>query len=312
MNVDILIISSLYDFSTDLVVQELERRCASYLRLNRESFPEYRLTINPKNKTLNAHISGISYCVTNSVRSVLYRQPVFLRNTPGDALPIQEQLIRSQWMGFLRSLAIFNKARWMNNLEATYLAETKAYQLAIANEIGFKVPRTYIGNDAEMFYELSDRAIIKSLDTVLLRDGDDCLFTYSTIANAQELKEDEVSCAPLTTQEYIYPKIDIRVTIVGNILYATKITSKGEGVDDDWRIINREALEYTDINLPKTIKNYCFELMRCLNLNFGAIDLIQRNEEFFFIEINPTGEWGWITNDSRRIDCDIAGWLIGE
>lgn len=52
--------------------------------------------------------------------------------------------------------------------------------------------------------------------------------------------------------------------------------------------------------------------MRCLNLNFGAIDLIQRNEEFFFIEINPTGEWGWITNDSRRIDCDIAGWLIGE
>jgi glutathione synthase/RimK-type ligase-like ATP-grasp enzyme len=29
-------------------------------------------------------------------------------------------------------------------------------------------------------------------------------------------------------------------------------------------------------------------------LNFGAIDLIFHNNEYYFIEINPTGEWSWL------------------
>jgi glutathione synthase/RimK-type ligase-like ATP-grasp enzyme len=310
MNVDVLVISSLYDFSTDLVIQELEKNGVSYLRLNKEHFSEYRLTINPNTQSLDADVFGELYCVTSDVRSIFYRQPVFLRNAPAEPLSLQEQLDRSQWMGFLRSLTIFKNARWMNNLASTYLAETKAYQLAIASEIGFTVPDTIIGNDVRKFSEFDGTAIIKSLDTVLLREGSDCLFTYSTISNVSKLDDDEVSSAPLTVQEYIYPKIDIRVTVIGEKLYATKITSEGKGIDDDWRISSREELEYTDVDLPRAVKENCFELLDKLNLNFGAIDLIQRNEEFVFIEINPTGEWGWLTNDCRRIDVDISNWLM--
>lgn len=94
MNIDHLIISSLYDFSTDLVVQELERRNVKYVRLNREKLEEYRLTIDITCSSLEIKIGKENYRVTDELRSVYYRQPVFLRNTPGKALSINEHMDR--------------------------------------------------------------------------------------------------------------------------------------------------------------------------------------------------------------------------
>lgn len=311
MIADVLIVSSIYDFSTDLVVQELEKRGANYFRLNKEEFSNCRLTIDIEYKTLEIIAGGISYKITSATKSIYFRQPIFLRNTPGNPLTIDEQLARSQWMGFLRSLTIFEQANWLNWPEATYLAETKAYQLTVANDIGFKIPKTLIGNDANQFHNFENQIIIKSLDTVLLREANDCLFTYSTIKNSTELNDENVAAVPLTVQDYITPKVDIRVTIIGNKLVAVKITSAGSGIEKDWRTVERDRVEYTDIKLPKEIERYCFELLRRLNLNFGAIDLLVSNEEFIFIEINPTGEWGWLVNSERRFDEDIAAWLVG-
>ena len=280
MIVDCLVVSSLYDFSADLVVQELERRKAKYVRLNRENFESYRLTMDVQEESLEVRMNGANYRITTDLRAVYYRQPVFLRNTPGESLSIDEQLSRSQWMGFLRSLAIFDQARWMNPLNATYLAETKAYQLSVAGRIGFKVPKTLIGNDYARLREIDNRAII--------------------------------SAAPLTVQEYASPKIDLRVTVIGGEVTAVKITSAGRGIDEDWRVVDRDTIEYTEVDLPHGIERKCLKLLEVLGLNFGAIDLIESNGSYYFIEINPTGEWGWLVSDERRFDVDIANWLVGD
>ena len=59
---------------------------------------------------------------------------------------------------------------------ATYLAESKPYQLSVAASCGFQVPVTLATNDASSIREtFPGSLVIKSLDTVLLRDGDDCL-----------------------------------------------------------------------------------------------------------------------------------------
>src|SRR5690554_1260393 len=312
MIVDYLIVSSLYDFSTDLVVQELEKRKSRYVRLNRENFESYRLTLDVNDASLEVKMSGASYRITADLKAVYYRQPVFLRNTPGETLSIDEQLSRSQWMGFLRSLAIFDDARWMNPLDATYRAETKAYQLLTASKLGFKIPMTLIGNDFVRLKEIERKIIIKSLDTVLLRDSNDCLFAYSTVESSSELTDENVSTVPLTVQEYVTPKIDVRVTVIGGKLTAVKITSFGQGIAEDWRLTSRNAVEYTEIKLPQYIEHQCVKLLEALDLNFGAIDLIESNGNYYFIEINPTGEWGWLVSDDRRFDVEIATWLVDE
>jgi glutathione synthase/RimK-type ligase-like ATP-grasp enzyme len=312
MIVDILILSSIFDFSADLVTQDLEKRECRYLRLNKENLSEYRFTVIPDEILMKIECSEGTFIVDDNVHSVWFRQPIFLRNTPGETLSVKEQLIRSQWMGFLRSLSVFKNAMWMNRPESTYLAETKAFQLMQAHKLGFRIPKTKIGNNVKEFIGFNNEVIIKSLDTVLLREGDDCLFTYSTIESPNKLRDEEVYEAPLTVQEYISPKTDIRVTVIGNKLFAVKITCEGAGIKEDWRVLNKDKLEYTDIDLPDEIYNLCFQLVKELGLNFGAIDLIESNGKYIFIEINPTGEWGWINTPKRRIDTCIADWLAGD
>ena len=312
MIVDILILSSIFDFSTDLVTQDLEKRGIRYLRLNKENLNEYRITVVPDEVLMKVESVGNTFIVDNNVHSIWYRQPIYLRNTPGERLSVKDQLIRSQWMGFLRSLSIFKDAMWMNWPESTYLSETKAFQLMQAHKLGFSIPKTKIGNNVKEFKSFNDDVIIKSLDTVLLREGSDCLFTYSTVEKPHKLRDEEVYEAPFTVQEYIFPKTDIRVTIVGNKLFAVKITSEGAGIKEDWRVLNKDKLKYTDIDLPDEINNLCFQLVKDLGLNFGAIDLVESNGKYIFIEINPTGEWGWIVTPERKIDTCIADWLAGD
>ena len=41
----------------------------------------------------------------------------------------------------------------------------------------------------------------------------------------------------------------------------------------------------------------CIELTRKLNLNYSAIDMIlDENNDYVFLEINPNGQWAWIEN----------------
>lgn len=50
-----------------------------------------------------------------------------------------------------------------------------------------------------------------------------------------------------------------------------------------------------------------------LNLKFGGIDLIIHNGNYYFIEINPTGEWSWLMHHlNLDIDKEIAKLLINN
>ena len=47
-----------------------------------------------------------------------------------------------------------------------------------------------------------------------------------------------------------------------------------------------------------------------LGLTFGGIDLALCGDEFYFIEVNPTGEWGWLVKTAgHEIHKAIADYL---
>ena len=306
----VLILSSLYDFSTDLVALRLESAGVPYLRLNREEFRDHRLTLDPLRCELKVLGPVGLHRVDSSLASVLFRQPVFLRNTPPLPLTAEEQLERSQWMGFLRGLCVFADAAWMNPPAATYLAESKPYQLAVASQCGFNVPETVASNDAARIRELfPDQLVVKSLDTVLLRDGTDCLFTYTTLNPDAELTDATVQAVPLLAQRALEFKADLRVTVVGTDVFAVRILSQGRGIRGDWRIVPKQDLEFQPFELSPDLSRCCLMLARLLGLSFAAIDLVETPEGTFFIEVNPTGEWGWLSNQEQPIDFVIAAWL---
>ena len=306
----VLILSSLYDFSTDLVVLLLRKAGVSCVRLNREQFADHRLSLNPLVPELTIRGPSGTCNVGRDLASVWFRQPVFLRNTPSIPLSPVQQLERSQWMAFLRGLCVFRHAAWMNSPAATYIAESKPYQLCVAKSCGFQVPETLATNDATRIMQtFPDSFVVKSLDTVLLRDGDQDLFTYTILNPGSELVDETVCVAPLFAQRALEEKTDVRVTVVGEEVFAVRILSRGIGIEGDWRVVPKAELEYQDIVLSDEILECCRLLMRRLDLSFAAIDLVETHQGIFFIEVNPTGGWGWLSGQKRPIDRAIASWL---
>lgn len=306
----VLIISNIYDFSTDFVCQELSTRGIEYLRINRDDLVNYEIYFNPLLPEITGTYNDLNFSVTSeTLKSVYYRAPSFLRDIYQDTKNEEEQLIRTQWTAFLRYLIVFENAKWLNNPADIYKAEIKSYQLYIANKIGFNVPETIITN--KISEPLHDIVAIKSIDTAIVNIDTNEGFVYTELYDKEELTEEAFS-SPFFIQEGIVPKIDIRATVVEEEVIAIKISDKKEksSIDIDWRRLKNE-LSYELFELPETVENLCRELLKKLNLKFGGIDLVLQNEKFFFIEINPTGEWSWLQQTTGvKIDSVIVNSLV--
>lgn len=137
---------------------------------------------------------------------------------------------------------------------------------------------------------------VKTLDPGLLKIDSKEAFIYTNIVTGSELIKSNLRSAPVIIQECLSPKLDIRVTVVGRKVFSVKILREGKNINGDWRRIKKEELEYIPIELPNDISRLCVNLVKKLGLIFGAIDLAFANGQYYFLEINPTGEWAWLVN----------------
>ena len=187
------------------------------------------------------------------------------------------------------------------------------FQLKCAKEIGLCIPKTFIGNILPQQISSSTNYSVKSLDTALFYNDSKELFTYSSIVKGDELLDANIKNAPIILQECLEDKQDLRVTVIGNKLFSISITNKGKNIYGDWRKIPKEDLQYTEVSLPKDIETKILRLMKCLRLEFGGVDLALMNNIYYFIEVNPTGEWGWLSSGSNiPVDKAIVDELTGE
>lgn len=297
----VLIISNRYDFSSDFISVELNRKKIPYLRINRDELKDYTIEFNPIIPIIKGSFKDIEFTISyENLKSVYYRAPTFLRDIFQDNISDEEQLIRSQWSAFVRSICVFENISWFNNPVDIYKAEIKPYQLFIANKIGFKVPPTLISNLTKKFD--SKYIALKSIDTAIINLDEKEGFVYTELYETEKLPEDKY-LSPFFTQQGLVPKTDIRVTVIEDKVIAVKIfKNDNENIDIDWRRYKYE-LSYKIMELPEKIKQLCLQLLKEFNLNFGGIDLIYHNNDYYFIEINPTGEWSWLQqNTGFRID----------
>lgn len=307
--ISILIISSTIDYSTDLVCRELEQRGCIYLRINRDLFGEYDIVYDIEDQIMRLRIEGKKYVVKNdSLKTIYFRAPVFFRYSK--KLTLNEQLYRSQWGAFVRNLIVFDNAKWINHPVATYRAENKILQLKIAKSVGIKIPKTYIGNYLPSYIEDDSYYIVKALEAPIFYDGEEEMFTYSTLLTGRDLKNSSLKEAPVILQENIEPKIDYRITVVNDRIFPAMIQLGGSGIRGDWRKNSKTELSYIPAQLPCELDTKIHLLMDSLGLSFGGIDLALCGEEFYFIEVNPTGEWGWLVNTAGfEIHKAIADYL---
>lgn len=227
-----------------------------------------------------------------------FRRPTFLRETSQAGCRPEEQFSRAQWAAFLRSLMVFEGARWVNHPTRTYEAEHKMIQLSTAHEVGFDIPATYCLNSEHLLRNRINGPLvaIKGLDTVLVRTDTAEVFGYTNLLFRDELEDAELKGAPLIAQQALTDKLDLRVTVLEDRWWCASVTEGGAGIAGDWRL-QKADVAFSDFALPKSIGERCVELTRRLGLAFGAIDLAFSHDRFFFLELNPTGEWAWLQEE---------------
>lgn len=310
-NIEYLIVSSTIDYSTDLICIELEKNGSAYLRLNRDKFSTYKVMYDLQNRTLYITINKQEYYIDDNLRAVYFRAPVFLRSSK--KYTVEEQLYRSQWNAFIRNLVIFKKAHWINYPPHTYEAENKIYQLNVAKNVGLDVPNTILTNYNTTSIKEKEKYIVKSIDTALFYDNEIEMFAYSEIVMGSLIKQSELSQAPVIIQELLKDKLDIRVTVIGEKIFPVAISENGHNIVGDWRKNDKDKLQYMSIELPSDIVSKIKSLMRTLGLKFGGVDLALSNGKYYFIEINPTGEWGWLVHCAKvDIPQAIVDEMMGE
>ena len=99
--------------------------------------------------------------------------------------------------------------------------------------------------------------------------------------------------------------------MVGGKVFSASVSQGGGSIKGDWRL-KKTGAEFQPFDLPSVVAERCVQLTQSLGLVFGALDLALQGEQYFFLEINPTGEWAWLVDQSSLpIDEAIADELLG-
>jgi glutathione synthase/RimK-type ligase-like ATP-grasp enzyme len=181
----------------------------------------------------------------------------------------------------------------------------KGLQLKLAAEIGFKIPPTLITNnpsDLLEFYRKHNGNIISKLASGSFSDTYGCDYArYTEIVGRRDVARmhDLVYC-PMIFQAYVPKRVELRITVVGDRVFAAEIHSQSSNHTKlDWRHYDEYQTPYLVHDLPANVERYCISLTRELGLRYGAIDMIvTADERYVFLEINPNGQYLWIENET--------------
>lgn len=292
----ILILTNSMDGTTDELVRSVG--ADNIFRLNIDLWHFYQLRWNKAGFRLQDP-SGRSL-TDNDIRCLYWRKPTF-----DD--PLDPEDITGSWLRDNISYTLHEIYNYFRRKNLLFLVDKDAERhlgkinsLVLAADY-FSVP------DWELLWNsapsLSDPLVTKSLVPSFV-EANKFLYTVQ-IPSKQELSNEYpwFVQAALTAADY-----DITVAFVEDEIFPYRLDRKTiDGLD--WRVhINQKELAWESFEVPLSFAQSIRSYMRSLMLNFGRLDFLQVGSKFYFLEVNPNGQWGWLDmkKDSGLFQCISA------
>lgn len=232
-------------------------------------------------------------------KSIWYRRPG-MPNIVGDITDsgIRAFCEREAEAAILGSLHLLDVV-WVNAPDKISVAKHKMFQLSLAQKLGLKVAPTYITNRVadvkRLIRESPNGVVYKPLTwgVAYPEERVDGVAIPTTRIDDVDLNLAGVAVTPGIYQSRLQKKKEIRVTIFGTKVFAVAIDVAYVAETDIRSQIH--LLGHSVVCLPTEIENACRKMMNYYGLLFAAIDLVLTpNDEYYFLEINPNGQWAWI------------------
>jgi glutathione synthase/RimK-type ligase-like ATP-grasp enzyme len=229
----------------------------------------------------------------HEVKSFWWRRPQAMFVHPGiENAEARNFTYQECVSGIYGALACCGDALWVNDIQRDVAAEYKPLQLKVAAELGLRIPRTLITNQAERvveFWREHDRKVIyKAFNQRGLVWCATRMLTEESLAML-----DNVRHAPVIFQALVPGIRDIRVTVVGPTIFATEFDIEDTKAVD-YRV-EMGRLACAPHQLPSDIIEVVRRMMMRLGLEYGGIDFrLTPGGDYVFFEINTAGEFMYI------------------
>ncbi len=190
-------------------------------------------------------------------------------------------------------------ALWVNPPALDASASHKPYQLALAQRLGLDIPQTMMTSDpdaAHEFWRACDGDVIYKQFMAL----PDAWSETRRLGEAEtQLADDAIRLAPVIFQRRVAAVADLRVTIIGDEIFAAAVDVRELAYDVDVRL-NLNA-KHTAHDLPDDVAAMLRALMQRLGLVYGAIDLrLTEDGRYVFLEINPAGQFLYVEQQTGQ------------
>jgi glutathione synthase/RimK-type ligase-like ATP-grasp enzyme len=230
-----------------------------------------------------------------SVDTVWYRRPRLPQLSDVLAFESDRDFAGAEWGAVIDGFVASLSARFVND-PVKQRGATKPRQLQVAEKAGLAIPATLITNNADeargFVEKFGGRVIHKPLTAPRNR-----FLATKRWSDADKAALENLKLVPTIFQEEIQGSLDLRITVMGQKLFAASFSStKLESAGEHW-IDNRLNLdvEYREHRLPAAVESCILTLMRGLDLSFGTVDMkVDERGDYVFLEVNPQGQFLYI------------------
>ena len=173
-----------------------------------------------------------------------------------------------------------------------------------AKKQGLKIPHTLItGNKAKLqnffkLYDIKNGIVSKRiLDDYFYEDEKysyDFNLTFSI--TPEILTEVPEEFAISLFQERIIADFEVRIIYIEGTFYSACVYNFNDIIDYRTNLREMKNLRIVPFKLPNEIENKIDRVFKKFSLNYGSADLMYSNGDYYFLEINPTGQISFINN----------------
>lgn len=304
----VLVLTSEGDVTADMVITRFTDSGTPVMRVDPEHFPG-RVDLTARSSAggeVAGHIAtDLRRVELTDIRSVWRRRP----GPPGHLASLQREWVSLEseraFYGALRALDL----PWMNHPEAIDRSGYKVWQLRVAEESGFRTPRTIVTTDpvaAKEFAAGAGPVIVKSVSG---RHPEEPPLTLSTCEVPRDADFSGVAASPTCLQEKVDKIADVRLTVVGDTMFPCFISSKDRTLD--WRFLPPEDCTWKLQPIPDEVRKAALRYMTAAGLVYAAFDFaIDADGAYWFLEANANGNFGFVElATGAPISRTIADWL---
>jgi hypothetical protein len=324
-NKKVLIITHAEDNnSVDKVIEFIQETGAQAIRFDTDKYPlssrlstvfnnnQWNILYDDGTTTHSLHdVTGIWYRRSHGLGKGLKEkiEREYLEPTIGE--------VRRTLFGMLEGMPCFQ----MERVHTYRRLDSKEEQMKRALQSGLLIPPTCISNDpaqVKQFIDQYNGKVITKMQHAfaIYREQQEMVVFTNEIPETSYNDLDSLQLCPMVFQQRIDKKLELRVTIVGDQVFAFSIDSqKNENAQVDWRKEGRTMVEeWLPYTLPDTIQQKLLSFMDGYGLNYGAIDLILTpDDQYYFLEVNAAGEYFWLDRlCGFAISRQIANLLLGN